>query len=65
MANKIDYNADHYCPAYGRVIDPDLCYESLMCLSGMFKISSLEELDEIADIEKARIDCKNCQYSEL
>lgn len=65
MANEIDYNQPHICPVYGREIDPDLCYETLQCLSGMFKISSVPELDEVKDIETARKQCKGCKYSEL
>ncbi len=61
----LDYRADHYCPAYGRVITADLCYDSLCCLNGEFKISSTEELAEIADIENARRVCKACPYSVL
>lgn len=61
----LDYRADHYCPAYGRVITADLCYDSLCCLNGEFKISSTEELAEIADIENARRVCKACHYSDL
>ena len=40
----LDYKSDHYCPAYKRVIDIDLCYESLMGLSKSVKISSVKEL---------------------
>lgn len=61
----LDYSADHYCPAYGKVISADLCYDSLCCLTGMFKISSTKELAEIEDIEAARVRCKNCPYSDL
>lgn len=61
----LDYRADHYCPAYGRVITADLCYDSLCCLNGEFKISSTKELAEIADIENARRACKACPYSDL
>ena len=61
----LDYNADHFCPAYNRVIDADLCYDSLCCLSGEFKISSTEELAEIDDIEAARTICRACPYSDL
>lgn len=61
----LDYKSDHYCPAYGRVIDIDLCYDSLCCLNGEFKISSTEELSEIADIEAARKICRACPYSDL
>lgn len=65
MAKQIDYDANHFCPVYGREIEPDLCYESIMCLGKMFKTSSLKELDEVEDIEKARENCKNCPYSEM
>ena len=60
-----DYDANHFCPAYGKEITADLCYDSLCCLTGEFKISSTEELAEIKDIEAARIVCKNCPYSDL
>lgn len=62
---ELDYEADHYCPVYDRVIDTDLCYDSLCCLSGEFKISSTPELSEVKDIEAARQVCKGCKYSEL
>lgn len=66
MSNEtLDYEADRYCPAYKRVIDADLCYESLNCLSGSFKISSVPELSEIPDIEQARKICDQCPFSEL
>lgn len=61
----LDYDADHYCPAYKRVISADLCYDSLCCLSGEFKISSTKELSEIEDIEAARLACAKCPYSDL
>ena len=61
----LDYDADRYCPVYGKVICADLCYDSLCCLSGGFKISSTKELLEIEDIEAARIACENCPYSDL
>lgn len=61
----LDYKSDHYCPAYKKVISIDLCYDSLCCLTGMFKISSTKELAEIENIEEARKICKNCPYSNL
>ena len=30
MSSNIDYEADHYCPAYEKVICADLCYDSMM-----------------------------------
>lgn len=65
MAYDLDYEAEHYCPVYKRVIDPDLCYDSLCCLGRQFKIESTPELSEIADIEHARVSCKDCPYSKL
>lgn len=62
---KIDYTVSHFCPVYGREIDPDLCYESLMCLNKFFKTSSVPELNEVKDIEAARQKCKSCEYSKL
>lgn len=61
----LDYNADHFCPAYGKVISSDLCYDSLCCLTGMFRIESTKELLEIKDIEAARRVCAECPYSDL
>lgn len=66
MSNEnLDYEADHYCPVYKRVITADLCYDSLMCLNECFKTSSTKELREIKDIESAREACRICKYSEL
>ncbi len=65
MANNLDYDNPHYCPAYKKVIDIDLCYDSLCCLTGMFKISSTPELAEIENIDEAREICRNCPYSDL
>ena len=65
MSNNIDYTKAHYCPIYKAVIEADLCYDSLMCLNGSFKVSSTKELNDIKDIEVARTICENCKYSEL
>ena len=62
--NNLDYESDHYCPAYKREISADLCYDSMMCLHRFFKISSTKELAEIKDIEAARDACRKCPYSE-
>lgn len=61
----LDYDVEHYCPVYRRVISPDLCYDSLCCLTGMFLISSTKELEEIEDIEEARKICRSCAYGNL
>lgn len=61
----LDYNADHHCPVYNRIISADLCYDSLCCLTGQFKIDSTKELSDIKDIASAREVCRNCPYSDL
>lgn len=61
----LDYREDHYCPVYDKVISADLCYDSLCCLTKMFKVSSTKELLEIKDIDEARKKCKMCPYSDL
>ena len=37
--SELDFENPHYCPVYDKVIDIDLCYETLMCLNRSFKIS--------------------------
>ncbi len=61
----LDYDADHYCPVYEKTIDCDLCYDSLNCLSGMYKMSSTKELAQVRDIDHARKVCRECKYSDL
>lgn len=62
---ELDYNADHYCPAFKKTICSDLCYESIMALSRAVKVESVPELMEINDIEKARKICAKCPYSDM
>lgn len=47
-----------------KVICADLCYDSMMCLNRFFKVSSTKELEEIKDIEAARVICSKCPYSQ-
>lgn len=61
----LDYEEEHYCPVYKKVIDCDLCYESLMVLNRSFKVESLPEMQEVKDIEESRAVCKACIYSDL
>lgn len=61
----MNFNIDRHCPVYNRVIDADLCYESVMCLSGLIKTSALKELDVVKDIETARKICDSCRFSDL
>ena len=63
--NNLNYNEDRYCPAYNRIIDDDLCYESALCLGRFFKASSVPELSEIKDIESARKICEECPFSDM
>ena len=44
--SELDFENPHYCPVYDKVIDIDLCYETLMCLNRSFKISSVKELND-------------------
>ena len=55
--SELDFENPHYCPVYDKVIDIDLCYETLMCLNRSFKISSVKELNDIEDIDNARMIC--------
>ncbi|MEF9941822.1 MAG: hypothetical protein RSA90_02345 [Lachnospiraceae bacterium] len=64
MSDNLEYDADHYCPAYNKIISADLCYDSMMCLTGFFKESSTKELSELEEIEEARRKCNACPYSE-
>lgn len=64
MSSEFNYD-EHYCPVYDKIIDGDLCYDSLMCLNKSFKISSTSELSVITDISEARKICLQCKYSKL
>ncbi len=60
-----EYTADRYCPVFQRMIDCDWCYESVLGLSKAVRVEVVSELDEVSDIESARIICKSCMYSNL
>lgn len=62
---ELDYEADRFCPVYNEIIDRVLCYESIMALSRLIKVSSVSELSEIENIDKMRIICNKCPYSDL
>ena len=55
-------NEDRYCPAAGKVISGDVCYELWMCLMRMLKLSSVPEV-EIRDPEQAAKICAKCPRS--
>ncbi len=61
----VDVDMDRYCEAYNKTIDCDLCYDSMMCLTGSFTISSTPELSNIKYIEKARRICRKCIFSNI
>lgn len=63
--NNVDVEMNRHCEAYNKVIDCDLCYDSMMCLNGYFSVSSTSELNDITDIEKARDICKKCIFSNI
>ena len=65
MSKEIDYEADHKCPVFKKIIDGDLCYESVMALKKFVKVSSVPELSEVEDVEGARKICAACPYSDL
>ena len=55
---------DRVCPISGQTISSDVCYEVVMCLTGLFKPSSVPEMD-FKDDEKMRAICNACPYSDL
>ena len=65
MLHDEEYTADRYCPVFHRIIDCDWCYECVLGLSKKIRFTAVRELDEVQDIEKARIICDNCKYSDL
>ena len=52
---------DRMCPAAGKEISTDICYELWMCLNGMFKVSSVPEVS-IDNAEHARDVCSRCPH---
>lgn len=60
----MNWNKEHNCPAYNKVIDPDLCYESMMVLCVAIKPQALPEIKEIVNLEQARKKCLKCPYSD-
>ena len=63
--NTIDHTKPHLYPIYKNKISTDLFYDILQCLSDMFKLSSVSELEEIEDIAACKNLCKDCIYSTL
>ena len=66
MANNLTPYDDRMCPIYGKVIDGELCYETALCMQGLFKLSSVPESKDIKlDAETARKSCTNCPYADM
>jgi len=66
MANDKTPYDDRKCPVYGKVIDGELCYETAMCMQGLFKISSVAETVDIEmPIDLARKTCRDCKYADM
>ena len=57
---------DRMCPIYQRVIDGELCYETALCMQGLFHISSVPEADYIRlSFEDAKKICTQCPYGDM
>ncbi len=66
MASNLTPYDDRKCPIYDKIIDGELCYETAMCMQGLFKISSVPESTEIIfDFEKAKNICNKCPYADM
>ena len=65
MLDEKEYTADRYCPVFGRVIDCEWCYDSVLGLRKMFNPRAIPELNEVQDLEKAGEICRACKYSNL
>ena len=63
--SELDYEMDHYCPAFQKTICSDFCFESIKALSRSVKVESVPELKEIKDVEKARKIYDKCSYSDM
>lgn len=66
MASGLTPADDRYCPIYGKVIGGEICYETALCMQGMFKLSSVPEAkDIIFEVEQARQICLACPHSDM
>lgn len=52
------------CPICDKMISEIICYETIMCLSGLFTLSSVPEM-HITDRKAAKAICDNCPYSDI
>ena len=64
MQNNIDFDKEHFCPICQEVIEPDVCYELVMCMFGGLKTESVPEV-RIKKTEENKKICNSCPYSDL
>lgn len=66
MASELTPYDDRKCPIYDKVIDGELCYETALCMQGLFKLSSVPESKDIKlDLDEAKKICVNCPYADM
>ncbi len=54
------------CPLYGKDIDIELCYETALCMQGLFKPTSVPEIKSITvDMNEAKKLCNKCPHSDM
>ncbi len=64
MEDNLTPYDDRHCPVYGKIIDGELCYETAMCLKGIFKISSVPETKNIKmSLDIATKLCQKCKHT--
>ena len=61
----LDYNADHFCPIYGRIIDSDLCYGTIGVLNRWMPPDDIPELIHVIHLDPLQAKCNECLYSDL
>lgn len=63
---KLTPDDDRMCPIYQKVIDGELCYETAMCMQGLFTIHSVPESVHIKlKFLEAKKICIECPYGDM
>ena len=66
MPNNLTPQDDRECPIYGKIIDGELCYETALCMQGLFRPSSISEAKDIVmPTDAARKTCRACKYADM
>jgi hypothetical protein len=47
MVDDLTPYENRKCPIYGKIIDGELCYETAMCMKGLFRLASVVENKDI------------------